>query len=133
MSELKCEAPLAAGEDWPDFIDYQGFNNNNNNNEKNNKDFNQENVNNYEPSEIELENNRRNQKSNNKLSSSTLDDVDSGFLETNFKETISGSLEDLVNTFDEKITNCFHDYDTSVEKLAPVQVRAQEDIISDSQ
>ncbi|XP_015787650.1 fasciculation and elongation protein zeta-2 [Tetranychus urticae] len=124
MSELKCEAPLAAGEDWPDFIDYQGFNN------KNNQDID------YEPSEIELENNRRNQANsgtNCKSLPASIDDVDSGFLETNFKETISGSLEDLVNTFDEKITKCFHDYEESVEKLAPVQVRAQEDIINDSQ
>lgn len=51
----------------------------------------------------------------------------------NFTETFSGSLEDLVNTFDDKITRCFCDYDESVEKLAPVQVRSQEEIMNECQ
>ncbi|OAD60561.1 Fasciculation and elongation protein zeta-2 [Eufriesea mexicana] len=45
----------------------------------------------------------------------------------------SGSLEDLVNTFDEKITSCFRDYGTNVESLAPVQVRTQEEIMNECQ
>ncbi|GBP22244.1 hypothetical protein EVAR_22530_1 [Eumeta japonica] len=49
----------------------------------------------------------------------------------NFTETFSGSLEDLVNTFDEKITKCFGNYEENVEKLAPVQVRTQEEIMSE--
>lgn len=51
----------------------------------------------------------------------------------NFTETFSGSLEDLVNTFDEKITKCFGNYEESVEKFAPVQVRSQEEIMSECQ
>lgn len=51
----------------------------------------------------------------------------------NFNETFSGSLEDLVNTFDEKITKCFGNYEESVEKLAPVQVRSQEEIMNECQ
>lgn len=51
----------------------------------------------------------------------------------NFSETFSGSLEDLVNTFDEKITKCFCNYEESVEKLAPVQIRSQEEIMNDCQ
>ena len=51
----------------------------------------------------------------------------------NFSETFSGSLEDLVNTFDEKITKCFCNYDEKVEKFAPVQVRSQEEIVNDCQ
>ncbi|XP_021927928.1 fasciculation and elongation protein zeta-2 [Zootermopsis nevadensis] len=51
----------------------------------------------------------------------------------NFTETFSGSLEDLVNTFDDKITRCFCNYDESVEKLAPVQVRTQEEIMNECQ
>ena len=51
----------------------------------------------------------------------------------NFGETFSGSLEDLVNTFDEKITKCFCNYEDNVEKFAPVQVRSQEEIMSDCQ
>ncbi|XP_046748931.1 fasciculation and elongation protein zeta-2 isoform X2 [Diprion similis] len=45
----------------------------------------------------------------------------------------SGSLEDLVNTFDEKITSCFRDYGADVESLAPVQVRTQEEIMNECQ
>jgi hypothetical protein len=45
----------------------------------------------------------------------------------------TGSLEDLVNTFDEKITSCFRDYGTNVESLAPVQVRSQEEIMNECQ
>ncbi|XP_055914339.1 fasciculation and elongation protein zeta-2 [Eupeodes corollae] len=51
----------------------------------------------------------------------------------NFTETFSGSLEDLVNTFDEKITKCFGNYEQSVEELAPVQVRSQEEIMNECQ
>ncbi|KAL0266721.1 UNVERIFIED_CONTAM: hypothetical protein PYX00_009189 [Menopon gallinae] len=51
----------------------------------------------------------------------------------NFTETFSGSLEDLVNTFDERITKCFCDYEENVEKLAPVQVRTQEEIMNECQ
>lgn len=51
----------------------------------------------------------------------------------NFTEMNSGSLEDLVNTFDEKITKCFGNYEQSVEQLAPVQMRSQEEIMSECQ
>ena len=51
----------------------------------------------------------------------------------NFNETFSGSLEDLVNTFDEKIKTCFKDYAKTTEKIAPVQVRSQEEIMNDCQ
>ncbi|KAI5749528.1 hypothetical protein M8J76_008057 [Diaphorina citri] len=51
----------------------------------------------------------------------------------NFNETFSGSLEDLVNTFDEKITNCFCDFGKAVEELAPVQIRSQEEIMNECQ
>ncbi|GAB0097991.1 fasciculation and elongation protein zeta-2 [Sergentomyia squamirostris] len=51
----------------------------------------------------------------------------------NFNETFSGSLEDLVNTFDEKITKCFGNYEESVANLAPVQIRSQEDIMNECQ
>lgn len=51
----------------------------------------------------------------------------------NFSETFSGSLEDLVNTFDDKMNKCFCNYEESVEKLAPVQIRSQEEIMNDCQ
>lgn len=50
-----------------------------------------------------------------------------------FAEGFTGSLEDLVNTFDEKITKCFGNYEQSVEELAPVQVRSQDEIMSECQ
>ncbi|XP_058118324.1 fasciculation and elongation protein zeta-2 isoform X1 [Anopheles coustani] len=50
-----------------------------------------------------------------------------------FAEAFTGSLEDLVNTFDEKITKCFGNYEQSVEELAPVQVRSQEEIMNECQ
>ena len=37
-------------------------------------------------------------------------------------DSVTGSLEDLVSSFDEKITMCFRDYQEKVEKIAPVQV-----------
>ena len=37
--------------------------------------------------------------------------------------SVTGSLEDLVNSFDDKLTQCFKDYQEQVEKIAPVQVR----------
>ena len=35
---------------------------------------------------------------------------------------MTGSLEDLVNSFDEKLSQCFRDYQEQAEKIAPVQV-----------
>jgi len=35
---------------------------------------------------------------------------------------VTGSLEDLVNSFDEKLSQCFRDYQEQAEKIAPVQV-----------
>ena len=37
-------------------------------------------------------------------------------------DSLTGSLEDLVNSFDEKLTMCFQDYQENVDKIAPVQV-----------
>jgi len=38
-------------------------------------------------------------------------------------DSVTGSLEDLVNSFDEKLSQCFRDYQEQAEKIAPVQVR----------
>lgn len=53
--------------------------------------------------------------------------------DNNFAEAFTGSLEDLVNTFDEKITKCFGNYEQNMEELAPVQVRSQEEIMNECQ
>lgn len=50
-----------------------------------------------------------------------------------FSETFSGSLEDLVGHFDEKITHCLKNFTESTEAIAPVQVRTQEEIMNESQ
>ena len=42
---------------------------------------------------------------------------------------MTGSLEDLVNSFDEKLTKVFHDYQESVDKIAPVQVRRKMSLV----
>lgn len=48
-------------------------------------------------------------------------------------DCISGSLEDLVATFDEKLTVCFGDFKEQVDKIAPVQVRTQDEIMNECQ
>lgn len=48
-------------------------------------------------------------------------------------DSVTGSLEDLVSTFDEKLTMCFADYQEQVDKIAPVQVRTQEEIMNECQ
>ena len=35
-------------------------------------------------------------------------------------DSVTGSLEDLVSSFDEKITMCFRDYQEQVDKIAPL-------------
>lgn len=47
--------------------------------------------------------------------------------------SVTGSLEDLVATFDEKLQQCFKDYEEEAEKIAPVQVRTQEEIMNECQ
>lgn len=58
------------------------------------------------------------------------DDRDEG---SNFDDLVSGSLEDLVNSFDERITKCFNNLEEQVEAFAPVQIRSQEEIMNDCQ
>ncbi|XP_044748066.1 fasciculation and elongation protein zeta-2 [Coccinella septempunctata] len=136
MAELKFEAPLAQfddGDDWGSAEFQNGFKNENNLNNinigKKTKDLsdvlneNEDMVNNSTLDTISQ--NKKN------ILSNAGGDVQS--VSDNFTETFSGSLEDLVNTFDDKITKCFGNYEESVEKLAPVQVRTQEEIMNECQ
>lgn len=113
MAELKVEAPLARTEEWSDFSDFQ--------------------------SSEDVENSNASTKSTPTTESSVSSGGngvaanDNSFADCNFSETFSNSLEDLVNTFDDKITKCFCDYDENVEKLAPVQIRTQEEILNECQ
>ncbi|CAI9723690.1 Hypothetical predicted protein [Octopus vulgaris] len=106
MAELQFEAPLATfeSEEWNDFNDFQTV--------------------------TEVENSNKNPKP----SKGTNEKNDNNLVaENHFGETVSGSLEDLVNTFDEKITKCFCNFEEKVEKFAPVQIRTQEEIMNDCQ
>ena len=106
MPEINVAVPLAQfdNEEWDEFSDFQSS----------------------------AESNR-----NKKTAASTPNDNDymDNMSDTtdNLDDTFSTSLEDLVNTFDEKITKCFHNYEDKVDKYAPVQVRSQEEIMNDCQ
>ena len=105
MAELQFQAPLANfdGDEWNEFNDFQTT------------------------SDIENSNKITNMATEHSGPSAV--DNFNEFNDVNF----SGSLEDLVNTFDEKITKCFCNYEENVEKFAPVQVRTQEEIMNDCQ
>lgn len=135
MAELKFEAPLASFEDGDEWgpVDYQSSVPQAQTNQIDSLSY----LNNLKENMLVIDNNNTidnlkmnatNSLNNNNISKIlTKDNVD------NFSETFSGSLEDLVNTFDEKITKCFGNYEQSVEEMAPVQVRSQEEIMNECQ
>lgn len=105
MAELQFEAPLASfeNEEWNDYHDFQSASMDSMSTEK-------------ATSSVQSQNRPKN---------STVAE--------NFREACSGSLEDLVNSFDEKISNCFCNFEEKAEKIAPVQIRTQEEIMKDCQ
>lgn len=142
MAELKFEAPLAQFEESDEWgpIDFQSSvpqtqtnpldSLNYLNNLKENLLLDNNNLNNNNNTVDNLKLNAANSINNNNNVNKLLtkDNID------NFNEaSFNGSLEDLVNTFDEKITKCFGNYEQSVEELAPVQVRSQEEIMNECQ
>lgn len=138
MAELKFEAPLAQFEETDEWgpVDYQSVTqqvnpvdslNYLNNLKENLMSIDNNNLNNNNTIE-NLKMNATNSINNNNINKIIKkDNID------NFNEAFTGSLEDLVNTFDEKITKCFGNYEQSVEELAPVQVRSQEEIMNECQ
>ena len=118
MAELSAEAPLAPSEEWNEFSDFQQaaaeFHNGNDNGNTTGCS---------PPRNKALDNVKKMESSSNNMADH--------FGETS--SSLSSSLEDLVNTFDDKITKCFRDLDQNVESLAPVQIRNQDDIINESQ
>ncbi|XP_054263931.1 fasciculation and elongation protein zeta-2 [Macrosteles quadrilineatus] len=124
MAELKFEAPLAQFEETDEW-GVTEFHHSKPTVEDNvlEEDANSNPISPEMTSELELDN----------APCVTLDTASVSSVADNFTETFSGSLEDLVNTFDDKITKCFCNYDESVEKLAPVQVRSQEEIMNECQ
>lgn len=130
MAELQFEAPLAQIEEADDCFstaDYPQKTINGN-------DIHPNNINNLkrEMVKMKIDSNKINDNDEPKPVKCKQDNVQNGEGD-NFTETFSGSLEDLVNTFDDKITKCFRNYEESVEKLAPVQVRSQEEIMNECQ
>lgn len=137
MAELKFEAPLAQFEETDDWgsIEFQSNTNLKNENTLNNINLNNINLKEevmdvYKEDIILNDNSNIVQKSPKNI---ILKNVDTNSVADNFTETFSGSLEDLVNTFDDKITKCFGNYEENVEKLAPVQIRSQEEIMNECQ
>lgn len=106
MAELQFEAPLASieTEDWNEFNEFQTA-----------KTTDDENCN------------------KDTLSKDLPKESNDNSVAENFGETFSGSLEDLVNSFDEKISKCFCNFEEQVDKFAPVQIRTQEEIVNDCQ
>lgn len=146
MAELKFEAPLAKFEETDEWgpVDYQSSNATLKAAITDALNLNlKENDNLYLLEEaIKGSCNNTNKDSNKNDEKQMLTDLKSDSLNCNnnlkdtmdnFAETFTGSLEDLVNTFDEKITKCFGNYEQSVEELAPVQVRSVEDVMNESQ
>ncbi|XP_013173053.1 PREDICTED: fasciculation and elongation protein zeta-1 [Papilio xuthus] len=130
MAELEFEAPLAQIEDADDCltsVDYPQKTINGN-------DIHLNHINNMksEMTKMKTDSNKINDNDVSRLVKCKQDNMQN-VEGDNFTETFSGSLEDLVNTFDEKITKCFGNYEESVEKFAPVQVRSQEEIMSECQ
>ncbi len=117
MAEF-AEAPLAPSEEWNEFSDFQQAAELNNGNDNGNM------TGCSPPRNKALDNVK-------KMESSSSNNMADHFGETS--SSLSSSLEDLVNTFDDKITKCFRDLDQNVESLAPVQIRNQDDIINESQ
>ncbi|XP_031636417.1 fasciculation and elongation protein zeta-2 [Contarinia nasturtii] len=146
MAELKFEAPLAKFEETDEWgpVDYQSSNATLKAAITDALNLNlKENDNLYLLEEaIKGSCNNTNKDSNKNDEKQTLTDLKSDSLNCNnnlkdtmdnFAEAFTGSLEDLVNTFDEKITKCFGNYEQSLEELAPVQVRSVEDVMNESQ
>lgn len=142
MAELKFEAPLAQFEETDEWgpVDFQSSlppappsnpldSLNYLNNLKENLLLDNNNLNNNNIDTIDTLKLKETSLNNNNINKLLTKDHVDNFNDSSF----SGSLEDLVNNFDEKITKCFGNYEQSVEELAPVQVRSQEEIMNECQ
>jgi hypothetical protein len=149
MSSDEFEAPLAQNEDWADFGDFQestAFDSNENIqgvvDESNARARGGNLVNSIG---LQARNSANTQSNNNERSmtnkpttttmikNSQVTRNDNDFDDSNFADSISGSLEDLVHSFDEKIIHCFQDYDEQVDIFAPVQVKSPEELLAENE
>lgn len=138
MAELEIGAPLACGEyeeeeddaDWNDFSE--------NIEEGNDLEQKQGDRDSYSHSDSQFKNQKNNSATSTKSTScgtlsNSFNSEDLSFMDCFMEKGKSGSLEDLVNTFDKKLSECFGDYKNNVSTIAPAQVRSQEDIINGCQ
>ena len=58
---------------------------------------------------------------------------DGGFDKGVLSAGSSGSLEDLVNGFDDNVRQCFHNYSQDTDLIAPVQLRTHQQVLQQSQ
>lgn len=140
MAELKFEAPLAQFEETDEWgpVDYQSSVSQSQSNPIDSLNY----LNNLKENLLVIDNNNLNNNNTidnlkmnatNSINNNNINKILTKDNIDNFNEAFTGSLEDLVNTFDEKITKCFGNYEQSVEELAPVQVRSQEEIMNECQ
>lgn len=120
MAELKIGAPLACAEaddEWNDFTE-SGVT-----------------TTSAECTVIQKPSDIAEEMSNSQHSASTISggEEDLSFMDSFLDKGKSGSLEDLVQTFDKKLSECFGDSPDNVSNIAPVQVRSQEDVINGCQ
>jgi len=105
MAELTVGAPLAGAEDEDDWGDFPE------------DATNTEQINGHSESDID----------HGKVPS-----IDFSFMDSFLERGDSGSLENLVNTFDKTLSECFCGTSVKdVSKIAPQQVRSQEEIVND--
>ena len=119
IEELNAPIANLDIEDWLDLITSDDKLDNNNNKSK-----------------IEVLADTTNENKSNKSINNSKSNANNCKLSSNLVESIDlcNSLEDLVKTFDQNVKECFVNYkNIDIGQLAPVQVRAQEDIINDSQ
>lgn len=116
MAELKVGAPLAceeADDEWNDFTEST------------------DNTSRDHPGSVTPTNTGKSAEMTNSFNSGTSEDL--SFMDSFLEKGKSGSLEDLVQSFDKKLSDCFGDYQDNVSTIAPVQIRSQEDVINGCQ
>ncbi|ESN97205.1 hypothetical protein HELRODRAFT_178324 [Helobdella robusta] len=120
MSELRFEAPLATFDmdEWNEFVDDQPASPCSA-------------VSRMSEASSSVSSSPQNNKNNNSYATEL--DIGDNNSEDFENENLSGSLEDLVNTFDAKIIKCFKNYNEHSEIIAPIQIRSEDDILADNQ
>ena len=140
MEDLKVGAPIACEDyedDWNDFSESteepSSSSSSSNSSNPNNSTTNCQLENGNHQQNNNFINNGDVKNRNGEMASSCNSEDLSSFMDSFMERGKSGSLENLVNTFDKTLSECFGDYKNNVSKIAPVQVRSQEEIINGCQ